>query len=272
MSALLRTSFATAALIAGGLYLVHKRGNDKFSRNADVTEKLSEDELLNTAEIPVNDYAESVGKNETTLAYYRLLESMTSAHGVQYSFKSLHAAILVLKISFTIDSQLKDYSRIRSFIDYLDTVVRELSIYSEGSFAEFPKVVVIEGLPGTGKTTLIKELVRDLGFRQVEVTRANLIEIRHLLSSTSPAIISAFDHIVNYCLAHSIITESSCGPTDQVFIIERFYHHTCMRSICKYSAADTNVNSLPASLFEWPLDLPQPSLVRILYIFLLFFY
>ena len=195
------------------------------------------------------------------------LSSIISPHGVPSMVKSLEACLLILRIAQSADPRLNYNRDINQFFNILTDVARSNSRMSRQGFQGL-KVLCIEGLPGSGKSTLVEGLVSRAGAIVIgPMVSPSVATIRSMFSGSPEPVQTALSFALNYCTAHRIITEVAAAPDaarghgDRLVVVDEFYHSVCARTVCTNVNSDVDLKSLPASAFEWPLDLPTPSLV-----------
>jgi hypothetical protein len=99
-------------------------------------------------------------KFDVRSSMYTALSSVISSHAVPSLVKSLDSALLILRIAKSVDQRLCT-PEIDEFYEYLNEVERN-SILIRQCFVGL-KVLCIEGLEGSGKSTLIEGLVKKTG-------------------------------------------------------------------------------------------------------------
>jgi hypothetical protein len=203
---------------------------------------------------------------------YAALSSAGSAHGVPSMIKSMDSAMLILRIARSADQRLAN-PKIDEFFEFLAEVESNSSRITKQGFGML-KVLSVEGLSGSGKSTLIQGLVTKIGARVLGSSiRSDLLEIRHLFKETPEQVKTALEFAMNYCIAYEIIKEAGASSSsstgtgtgtgmEQLVVVEQFYHSVCAHTICANVKLGVDLNSLPASAFEWPIDLPVPTLVN----------
>ena len=134
-------------------------------------------------------------------------------------------------------------------------------------------MLCIEGLSGSGKSTLVQGLTALTGVTVVgPMATPKLERILDLFRGSPEPVLTALCFALNYCTAHRIVSETeiavSCSGKavgqqqgERLVVVDQFYHSVCARTVCANVGCDVDLKSLPASAFEWPLDLPTPSLV-----------
>jgi thymidylate kinase len=161
--------------------------------------------------------------------------------------------------------------KLDNFFGLLSEIERNVCRLSRIGFQDM-KVLCIEGLPGSGKTTLVKDLVDSVapGVKFVEAMLPQEVQdVRHVFGYASSTVATAMAFVVNYCVAYQIIrvaeantssSSSSSAREPTIVVVDQYYHAACARTVCS-RVEEGDLRSLPASAFEWPLDLPPPTLV-----------
>jgi hypothetical protein len=180
----------------------------------------------------------------------------SGAYARKYGFRSLDSACLVLRIARQRDSRLQNNERVEDFFKQLEEL--EQYDFATKSFAG-KTVVAVEGLKGSGKSTVMRNIGRHCpGLQSVSVaTIPHLSAVRDILHSLPEPISQAFDYVVRYIVANEIIKSEAT-----TFFVEDYYHSLCANIVCDKVKTDAQFAALPSSVFEWPLDLPLPELVR----------
>lgn len=188
--------------------------NNDMWRNVGV--KSDEDQ-----DIEIDDEEELVESEEEITrqrdVLYGIIVPTSSPHGVTCLMKTLDASILFLKMSRLIDKRLQNNSKIDEFFDYLNTIEQDNARISRNGFGNL-KVIVIEGLLSSGKSTLIDGLKTVTGASTITGVPALLLEIKYLFNSADvpEAVLTALDCVINYCIAHQIISETAAHPTGAI--------------------------------------------------------
>ena len=144
---------------------------------------------------------------------YGIIIPTASPHGVPSLPKSLDAAILFLRLAKSIDKRLQDNPKIDDFFDYLITVEKDSMRIARQGFGHL-KVVVVEGLLSSGKSTLINGLKIVTKGTAFEGVPANLLEVKYLFHSAEvpEVIVAALDFVINYCRVYKIIADCQSEP------------------------------------------------------------
>ena len=230
---------------------------------------------------PGNHHRETRFKRfDAALAAREALNHVSPAHGVPAFPKTLETCVMVLRIARNTDPLLANSPRLDAFFEYLAEVERNTWRLSRGGFQDV-KVLCVEGLSGSGKSTLAHDLAglstTSLGVRFVVATLpTEVADVQQVFRNSSAAAAAALDFALNYCIAYRVVKEaeayassssfssssSSSSTREQiVVVVDEFYHAACSRAVTTRAAADSDLRALPASAFEWPIDLPIPNLV-----------
>jgi len=196
---------------------------------------------------------------------YQALSVVEGPFNIQSLVKSLDSALLILRLARTVDSKL-DTPEINDFYEYLKEVERNGSLIRQG-FGGL-KVLSIEGLEGCGKTTLIEGLVAKTGATTMDSWKYTSTEVQQqFLKAEVPEVVAtALAFVLNYCTAYQIITETVQTGTEKIIIMEQFHHSLCANTVASNAPLDIQLRTLPAAVFEWPADLPRPTLVVFLFL------
>ncbi|KAJ8398198.1 hypothetical protein AAFF_G00430420 [Aldrovandia affinis] len=124
----------------------------------------------------------------------------------------------------------------------------------------FP-IIAIEGLDGTGKTTLTRSLTAALNASLLRSPPECLSPWRPRFDSEPALLRRAFYALGNYITASQIATASQHAPV----IVDRYWHSTAAYGIA--TAVSGRVENLPSpgsEVYRWPGDLLRPDLVLLL--------
>ena len=192
------------------------------------------------------------------------LISIPSIHGVPSIIKSLECAIFILSMARSADVLLTNNIVLDDFFLLLKEIA--VTLNSTREKLKGLNILCIEGQPCSGKSTLVLGLVMKAGAIVVESFDSSLLsQIRVLFSQSPEPVSTALEYALNYCTAYRIVTATATATASnggkQLVIVDEFYHSICARTVCMNVGSDVDLKSLPASAFEWPLDLPTPTLV-----------
>lgn len=131
-----------------------------------------------------------------------------------------------------------------------------------------PFIVAVEGLDGTGKTTLVKALASSLHPYTTSATGtppASIAGVRNVFDACGGIVSRAFYMASNYLMQREIRQQARLHP-HTVFIADRWYGSTCAYSVAwkNTTGHPDAVDALDQSVFSWPHDLDRPSLMLIL--------
>ena len=201
-------------LLRRPLKVAHTTNNDNDANTDDVVDitkpENQVDDIVVEEEQDIK-YGEEACKQRQAL--YKIIIPATSPHGVPSLLKTLDAAVLFLKIARSIDTRLQNISEIDDFFDYLMQVEQDMVRIAKQGFGTL-KVLIIEGLLSSGKSTLINGLKSITRASTIEGVPANLLEVKYLFNSAEvpEAVTTALDCVINYCIAHKVILDAQSKP------------------------------------------------------------
>jgi hypothetical protein len=189
--------------------------------------------------------------------------------------KSLATAMLTLRITQTmVDAEPSTPQSLKDKISTLIKMIEEVEIkqLQQNSF-ESKHVIVLEGLPATGKSTLAQRLSQQrpslcyLDPKQTEIhaIMQNVLYGDHygdgrMLADQCVYLPSLCHFLLNYYLAMQIIDNPAIN-----FILEE-YHHAFLTQQLSGKVDIDQVSQLAKNVFLWPIDLPMPELVSVVFI------
>jgi hypothetical protein len=149
------------------------------------------------------------------LSVYQALSVVEAPFNIQSLVKSLDSALLILRLARAVDPKLNT-PEINDFYEYLKEVERNGSLIRQG-FGGL-KVLSIEGLEGSGKTTLIEGLVAKTGAVTMDSWKYTSAEVQQqFFNAEVPEVVAtALAFVLNYCTAYQIITETVQTGTKKV--------------------------------------------------------
>lgn len=125
-------------------------------------------------------------------------------------------------------------------------------------------IIEIEGVDGSGKTSLVQNLAKSLNGAAVKTPSSSLSAIRPLWDHRGGILARAFYFITNYILEYEI---QSGIISEDIIIIDRWYASTLAYTVAYRPDLDTEVNlsQLPSQVFQWPSDLHlKPNVMLLL--------
>jgi hypothetical protein len=174
----------------------------------------------------------------------------------KYGYRTLDSAALVLRIARIRDPRLRsEGTKLNEFYGLLSKA--SSYEFSTQSFAG-KTVVAVEGLEGSGKSTVIEKIARFCPDLQT-ISRSSIFTSNHvfaLFESMPEPVAKAFAFAVNYIIAYTIMQSPHTA-----FMVENYQHAVCARNICEKVQCEAAIAALSVSAFEWPYELPLPVLV-----------
>jgi thymidylate kinase len=256
LSLLLACITGTAVVHLGSRYLnsvVGQRSNNSRDRgDRSVSFQLDHTSALASNSLDLGDESTAI----SNLVNEKMEKSMSRP-----VFSSLSQAAFVLRLALETNEKYlsKEDPKIQAFYKALDQLERCHIPYFINSRNK--KVVVVEGLSSTGKTTLINNLMmKDNSVQLASLPRVYL-DAHDIFQDMHPVIVKAFEFVSLYFLA-KVVNDAEAT----VVLIEKFYHSRFVFSLSSYFTVEEikeemNSKEPPINLYEWPTDLPKPSLV-----------
>ena len=173
-------------------------------------------------------------------------------------FKSFETAAFVLRLAKEQKGGRLQEEDAKHFYDLLEKV--EKSTFMRDGF-EDTRVLVVEGLAGSGKTTLLQNLESkgDVEALDLPIMRHpnEVLAVESIFEEMPWVIKSAFSFAKLYIMAW-VIANSSMN----VVMVENYYHSVFAHCLVLNGYTTEEMRSdLNSSLFDWPMDLPQPTLI-----------
>jgi thymidylate kinase len=183
--------------------------------------------------------------------------SRVYSHSVPSLLKSLNNAIDILNITQKVYSKLNT-PEMDNLFRCLATLKTSGNLHRKALLFSNIKVVCIEGLKGSGKSTLIDSLVAETGAITMDSLKGISVDVQQQFAAESvPEIVTAALALaLNYYTIYQIITRSAQIGVDgnKLFIIEEFNHSQIAHYISKNGPRD--LKGVSPKAFEWPSDLP----------------
>lgn len=187
--------------------------------------------------------------------------SRVYSHSVPSLLKSLNNAIDILKMAQKVYSNLNT-PEVDNLFRYLATLKTNGNLHRKALLFSNIKVVSIEGLEGSGKSTLIDSLVAETGAITMDSLKGISVDVQKQFAAESvPEIVTAALALaLNYYTIYQIIARSAQIGVEgnKLFIIEEFNHSQIAHYISKNGPTD--LKKVPPKGFEWPNDLSFTSL------------
>lgn len=189
------------------------------------------------------------------------------SHGISGYYRSFATAATILRIARPeLDSSvLETPTGLGDFFDLINTVEGSLSTVQQQHGLMQPFVVAVEGLDGSGKSTLVTTLAEALGGHACATPSASLMAVRPAMDKRGGAVARAFYMISNYVLQYEILQHPH---RHAIFVVDRWFSSTCAYSIAWKNTAGgpEAIDALPVELFKWPKDLIPPQVQLLLHV------
>lgn len=198
--------------------------------------------------------------------------SLYCPHGVPFLFKTLESCSILLRVYISSRSDLLENESITQFLT--DINVLEQRRLHKNSIPNNKIVLSLEGLKKSGKSSLAHTISSHCNGKVLDFPKKALAVQNIFLPPTVPLYVKmAFDYLCNYLLAEEMIDSS-----ETLICISDYYHQSLVRAFLLASKEkedkeeekaeeghhhheEAELANLPSSAFEWPTDLPIPSLV-----------
>ena len=192
--------------------------------------------------------------------------------GIENLYPNFATAVAVLRVLRHTDPKLKERyassEELRTFYSRLDKI--EQRLYSSLSTKTFrPRLIAVEGLDGTGKSTTAAGLAAKLKAQLVSTPPKSMLSIRKLFDSADGVASRAYYMVSNYVLVDEMQAQCDRVQANLLFVTDRFYSSTCAYTIGTALSSRSRANSiadLPSHLFRWPHDLLEPVVAIVLHV------
>ena len=222
---------------------------------------------------------------EELLQQRNVAYSSAVPHSIPGLYPSFPTAVTILRIARSLGDELETdsaeeerhldaffdkLSLVENFLLHRDPISSETtnsnSNANENDKLKTPFIVLIEGLDGTGKTSLVQGLAQTLPNATAWSTpTASMAHVRDIFDRRGGAVARAFYMASNYVLLYEI--QHAYRGKNEIFLVDRWYASTCAYSIGWKNTSGTpeeSVDLLDQSLFQWPRDLQPPDILLLL--------
>lgn len=125
----------------------------------------------------------------------------------------------------------------------------------------FP-IIVIEGLDGVGKTTVVNSLIERLNGVLVRTPNPSLEGLRSLFRTQAEPISRAFYCGANYLAAPTMVSLAQEKPV----VVDRWWCSTCAMSLASSCALPERLPPRGDAVYQWPSDLPRFEVGALLHV------
>lgn len=157
-----------------------------------------------------------------------------------------------------------------SLADFFEKVLPEteadIKQYLKGPNPYVPYVVAVEGLDGSGKSSLVQALAdgAKIPMRATRTPPASLNTVRAAFDRAPGPVTRAFYMVSNYVCMSEMVQECREAGENLVFVVDRFYSSTFAYTAGEAAAACEGNWTVQPHQLDWPADLLRASLVMFL--------
>lgn len=160
-------------------------------------------------------------------------------------------------------NEFESFDEIKDLKSICDKYIKKTKDWNENlPLKAKNSVIVIEGLDATGKTTLTRNLGKNLNATVLKSPPECICHLRSKFDSHPQLLRRAFYSLGNYAFA-AMINEAA---NDGIVIVDRFWNSTAAYAIAADVGAGTK-ESLPPEghfVYSWPTDLLKPDAIFLL--------
>lgn len=184
-------------------------------------------------------------------------------HGISGFFTNFYSAATVLRVARQLQELDRTVALSPSSLDEFFSLLAKVEGELQAKSQKQPFVVVVEGLDGSGKSTLVETLATSLENAKACATpTASLKDVRPVFDKRGGPVARAFYMVTNFILQHEIRNNEK----HSIFVVDRWFSSTCAYSIAwkNTTGGNESIDALPSRLFQWPHDLTPPQLMILL--------
>jgi len=125
-------------------------------------------------------------------------------------------------------------------------------------------LLVVEGLDGVGKTTVVNALVQRLDGKLVRTPDPSLEPLRALFRGLDEPLARAFYCGCNYLSAPLMV--DLCSMEQTPVVVDRWWCSTCAMSLAETAKEPAGLPPHQSSVYAWPSDLPRFDVGALLFV------
>jgi hypothetical protein len=202
------------------------------------------------------------GDEQSNLTKYLNFEknlTMDPSQRTKYIWKTFEGVIIILSAAKDLLCEFITSQQVQKFSDILTTLQHKQFTRSYCQTNLIPKVIVLEGLPQNGVSTLVNQLTNTSQVKHCPKLDDCFLELIKKRNQFPLSLRNAFDLFCDYyrySLAEDLSLRESC-----FVVLDRFYHSTCVQQLRPLQNKEIKLDEIPSHVYQWPLDLPSPLLV-----------